>query len=74
MTISETITNLGNAIINLVNTREKSSNKVTSLSASSTDTQYPSAKCVYDAIQAGGGGADVEAYTAAEVQTLWGSI
>lgn len=26
------------------------SNKVTSLSSSSTDTQYPSAKCVYDMI------------------------
>ena len=30
--------------------KEDNSNKVTSLSASSTDTQYPSAKCVYDAI------------------------
>ena len=29
---------------------EKTSNKVISLSASSTDTQYPSAKCVYDMI------------------------
>ena len=28
--------------------KENISNKVTSLSASSTDTQYPSAKCVYD--------------------------
>lgn len=27
---------------------ERTSNKVTSLSSSSTDTQYPSAKCVYD--------------------------
>ena len=27
---------------------EQTSNKVTSLSSSSTDTQYPSAKCVYD--------------------------
>ena len=36
--------------------KEDSSNKVTSISAQSTDTQYPSAKCVYDAIQAGGGG------------------
>ena len=27
---------------------EKTSNKVTSLSSESTDTQYPSAKCVYD--------------------------
>ncbi len=29
---------------------EKTSNKVTSLSSNSTDTQYPSAKCVYDLI------------------------
>ena len=31
---------------------EKIVNKVTALSAQSTDTQYPSAKCVYDALQA----------------------
>lgn len=31
--------------------KENISNKVTSLSSSSTDTQYPSAKCVYEAIQ-----------------------
>jgi hypothetical protein len=37
-------------------TPENANNKVTSISASSTDTQYPSAKCVYDAIQEGGGG------------------
>ena len=30
--------------------KENTSNKVTSLSASSTDTQYPSAKCVYDLV------------------------
>ena len=30
--------------------KENVSNKVTSLSSSSTDTQYPSAKCVYDLI------------------------
>ena len=30
--------------------KEDASNKVTSLSASSTDTQYPSAKCVYDIV------------------------
>lgn len=29
---------------------EVMSNKVTSLSSSSTDTQYPSAKCVYDLV------------------------
>lgn len=31
--------------------KEDASNKVTSLTAQSTDTQYPSAKCVYDALQ-----------------------
>ncbi len=30
--------------------KENNTNKVTSISSSSTDTQYPSAKCVYDAI------------------------
>ena len=30
--------------------KENSSNKVVSLSSSSTDTQYPSAKCVYDIV------------------------
>lgn len=30
--------------------KEDTSNKVTTLSASSTDTQYPSAKCVYDLV------------------------
>ena len=34
---------------------ETQNNKVTSLSNSSTDTQYPSAKCVYDAISANKG-------------------
>ena len=33
-----------------VSNKENTSNKVTSLSSSSTDTQYPSAKCVYDAV------------------------
>lgn len=31
-------------------TYEQTSHKVTSLSSSSTDTQYPSAKCVYDIV------------------------
>ena len=35
---------------------EMIANKVTSINEESTDTEYPSAKCVYDAIQAGGGG------------------
>ena len=39
----------------VLNSKERTSNKVTSISSASTDTQYPSAKCVYDAIQAGGG-------------------
>lgn len=29
---------------------EAKTNKVTALSSSSTDTQYPSAKCVYDLV------------------------
>ena len=33
-----------------INSKENISNKVTSLSANSTNTQYPSAKCVYDLI------------------------
>ena len=33
-----------------LNAKENSTNKVTSLSSSSTDAQYPSAKCVYDMI------------------------
>lgn len=35
-------------------TPENQANKVTSISGSSTDTQYPSAKCVYDALQNAG--------------------
>lgn len=31
--------------------KEDKSNKVTSLSSSSTDTEYPSAKCVYDELE-----------------------
>ena len=34
---------------------ENTTNKVTSISALSTDTQYPSAKAVYTALQTGGG-------------------
>jgi hypothetical protein len=34
----------------LLGNKEDKSNKVTSLSSSSTDTQYPSAKCVYDLV------------------------
>lgn len=43
----------------LPSTVEQNTNKVTSVSSSSTDTEYPSAKCVYDAISgiSPGGGA-----------------
>ena len=34
-----------------MSTKEDNSNKVTSLSSSSTDVQYPSAKCVYDEVK-----------------------
>ena len=33
-----------------VSGKENTSNKVTSISASSTDTEYPSAKCVWDLV------------------------
>ena len=33
-----------------VSGKEDKSNKVTSLSSASTNTQYPSAKCVYDLV------------------------
>lgn len=38
---------------------EQSTNKTTTISESSTDTQYPSAKAVYEALQNVGGGSDV---------------
>lgn len=42
---------VGNTTYNVKDaSAEKSSNKVTSVSSSSTDTQYPSAKCVYDLV------------------------
>ena len=34
-----------------LNDKQDTSNLVTSISSSSTDTQYPSTKCVYDAIE-----------------------
>lgn len=45
-------TSLGKAdtAVQDVSGKEDKSNKVTSLSSSSTDTEYPSAKCVYDLI------------------------
>ena len=38
------------ALSSAINGKQDTSNLVTSLSSSSTDTQYPSAKCVYDII------------------------
>lgn len=40
----------GSRYIDINEDKEDKANKVTSLSNQSTDTQYPSAKCVYDAI------------------------
>ena len=49
--------------------KEVTTNKVTSLSASSTDTQYPSAKAVYDAVQAAGSGGKITWTTT--LDTTW---
>ena len=43
-----TAAKLATAVQTVLNGAEQTSNKVTSISASSTDTQYPSAKCMYD--------------------------
>lgn len=40
----------GVAVASAISGKEDTSNKVTSISAQSTDTQYPSAKCVYDMV------------------------
>ena len=48
-----------------LDTKENTSNKVTSISSSSTDAQYPSAKTVFDAINEldlGGGGSYIDDY------------
>lgn len=47
-----TISNVGlnSNLANLLNEKETVSNKVTSINASSTDTEYPTAKCVYDLV------------------------
>ena len=41
---------IASGVIPDVTGKENTSNKVTSLSSSSTDTQYPSAKAVYDLV------------------------
>lgn len=49
---SSGVVNLGTVLTSHqdISGKEDKSNKVTSISASSTDTQYPSAKCVYDIV------------------------
>lgn len=55
---------------------QTTTNLVTTISSVSTDSTYPSAKCVYDAIQAGGGSSslsglsDVEITSVAQGETL----
>ena len=58
-------TSLGKAdtAVQDVSGKEDTANKVTSLSAQSTDTQYPSAKCVYDSLPI--------PLTTAEIDTIW---
>ena len=46
----EKLDNIDSVIASVTTNKEDKSNKVTTLSSSSTDTQYPSAKCVYDLI------------------------
>lgn len=41
---------IASGVIPDISVKENTSNKVTSLSSSSTDVQYPSAKCVYDLV------------------------
>ena len=47
VTVTDGVANLGTVITN-VSGKEDTSNKITSISSSSTDTQYPSAKLLYD--------------------------
>lgn len=54
------VTSFVNALNGLVDGKEDTTNKTTSLSSSSTNTQYPSAKAVYDALQSIDDGMDVE--------------
>lgn len=55
---------LSQQLMQLLAAKEDLSNKVTSISSSSTDDEYPSAKCVYDAISgiSPGGGGSGEGY------------
>ena len=50
---------LANGLMSKINVKlQETSNRVTALSAASTDAQYPSAKCVWDALQEVGGGGE----------------
>lgn len=60
-------TQLANLISKETTTKEDKSNKVTSILSSSTDTQYPSAKSVYDTI-------NTTILNSIKVQTITGTI
>ena len=46
--MSKVTVDIHRIVDNRITGKENISNKVTHLSSSSTDTEYPSAKCVYD--------------------------
>lgn len=48
--LQSSVTSLQNSIANVQNNKQDKSNLVTSISSSSTDSQYPSAKCVYNLV------------------------
>lgn len=52
------IRNDGTSVETSLTNKEDTTNKVTSLSSSSTDTEYPSAKAVFDALGSAGGGTE----------------
>jgi len=54
------LTHYDGLIKNKINTKEDTSNKVSSLTSSSTDTEYPSAKCVYELFKNAGLGVTFE--------------
>ena len=49
--MSRTTVDIGSFVNGRLDGKEDAINKVTSLSSSSTDTEYPSAKCVYDKLE-----------------------
>ena len=51
--------------------KEDTTNKVTEITSESTDTQYPSANAVYNAIEGGSGGGGVKVYTIRINVTEW---